>query len=512
MDKKSDKSSRELLVYFVLALMFGLLSIPAGKMITVTYIQSVGSVTLNLRWIFWLSITLSILCVLPLLRAFVYILHQRGYLPKVIDRLFTDEIRNGIESTVRRLQAKAFGVIGRMVFAGVGILVIVMLLFRTGAIHNDEVDSNLYALAHSLKGMHQQEANFSNVSVFNFVRPHYGEYFPDCLKLVRDLKEAGAKVVLLQLSALSSPGGPESLKLIRELENTGIVVFGTPYGRNFRSADSLGEIKYSKGTFTVSEHNMEEAIDLYRFKPSGMEGVYTDPLLDVSLEIIRKYKGYSEHLSPERGADETRFGDFKIPVTKDGWMFSRGKGFTIPHTLVYVDSDGDWVYWRQQGSTWTSREVKKAGLAVSSRPMGAMKLLGGEVQGRIVLLNESFGERPFLYLSAYSSAIENIMDGKITRKSETGYLWLSVICVVIAGFIAYRFRMVAAILLMFILAVCTLLFGSYLYDSQNILVDIFYPLLAIAIAMVVFPVIALEHRARQKEQAFVNEDVANVKT
>ena len=69
MDKKSDKSSRELVVYFALALMFALLSIPAGKMITVTYLQSVGSVKLDLRWIFWLSITLSILCILPLLRA-----------------------------------------------------------------------------------------------------------------------------------------------------------------------------------------------------------------------------------------------------------------------------------------------------------------------------------------------------------------------------------------------------------------------------------------------------------
>ena len=127
MDKKSDKSSRELVVYFALALMFALLSIPAGKMITVTYLQSVGSVKLNLRWIFWLSITLSILCILPLLRAFFYVLHQRGSLPKAIDWLFSDEIRARMESIVARLQAKAFGSIGRLVFAGAGILVVVML-------------------------------------------------------------------------------------------------------------------------------------------------------------------------------------------------------------------------------------------------------------------------------------------------------------------------------------------------------------------------------------------------
>jgi hypothetical protein len=499
MGKKLDKSRRELVVYFFLALMFALLSIPAGRMIKVTYLQSVGSVTLNLRWIFWLSISLSVLCALPLLRAFFYVLHQRGSLPKAVDWFFSDKTRNGIESFLGRLQAKAFSTIGRLAVAGVGILVVVMLLYRTGVIHNDEVDSNFYALAHSLKGMHQQEAKFSNVSVFNFLRPHYGEYFPDCLKLVRDLKDAGAKVVLLQLSPLSTPvDRAEGLRLIRELENTGIVVFGTPYGRNFHYADSAGEIKFTKGTFTLSEHNMEEAIGLYRFKPSGMESDYTDPLSDVTLEIIRKYKGYSDHLSPERGADLIRFGDFTIPVTNDGWMFSRNKGFTVPQTLVYVDNKGDWVYWRQQGSIWNSPELKKAGLAVSTSPLGAMKHLSIEVQGRIVLLNESFGviKQPgfFTYASAYATAIENILGGKITRKSETGYLWLSVICVAIAGFIAYRFRLIAAFLLMFILAVGTLLFGSYLYDTQNILVDIFYPLLSLAMAMAAFPAIALGRR------------------
>jgi hypothetical protein len=497
MDKKSDKSSRDLIVYFFLALLFALLSMFASKLVTLTYSQVVGNVTLNLRWVFWLCIVLSIFCSLPLFRAFFYLLHQRGSLPKTMDWLFADEVGQRIERVMARLRSKVLSVVGRLVIAGVGIIVVIMLLWRTGVIHNDEVDSNLYALAHSLKGVYQHKAQFSTVSVFYFNRPHYGEYLPDCLKLVRDLKEAGAKVVLLGLSPETStpPVDPkEELRLIRELENTGIVVFGTPYGRNFRYADSVGEIKFPKGTFTLSEHNMEEAIDLYRFKPSGMQGVYTDPLLDVTLEIIRKYKGYSENLSPERGADEIRFGDFTIPVTKDGWMFSRNKGFTPGDILVYVDSKGDWVYWRQQGSMWTAREVKKAGLAVSTPPMGAMKLLSGEVQGRIVLLGESFGGSRFLVPSAYASAIENILAGKITRKSETGYLWFSVVCVVIAGSIAYRFRIVASILLMFVLAVCTLLFGSYLYDNQNILVDIFYPLISLAMAMVAFPAIALGQR------------------
>jgi hypothetical protein len=159
MDKKPDKPSRELIVYFFLALMFALLSIPARKMLTITHFQSLRYVTLNLRWIFWLAITLSVLCTLPMLRAFFYALHQRGSLPKAIERFFSHKIRQSIESVMERLRSKVFGVIGRLVFAGIGILVVVMLLYRTGVVHNDQVDSNLYALAHSLKGRSEEHTS-----------------------------------------------------------------------------------------------------------------------------------------------------------------------------------------------------------------------------------------------------------------------------------------------------------------------------------------------------------------
>ena len=84
------------------------------------------------------------------------------------------------------------------------------------------------------------------------------------------------------------------------------------------------------------------------------------------------------------------------------------------------------------------------------------------------------------------------------EKPTSGYLWLSVACIVIAGFFAYRFRPLAAILLMFVLAVCTLVFASYLYDRLNIIIDIFYPLLSIGVAIIVFPAIAVMRKEDEK--------------
>jgi hypothetical protein len=501
MDKKSDKSSRELIVYFVLALMFGLISIPASKIIALSYYPSSGFVRLNLRWLFWLSITLSILCTIPLLRAFVYALHIRGSLPKTIDWLFADEISQRIGIVIERLRSKVFGVIGRLVFAGIGILLIVMLLFRTGVIHNDQVDSNAYALAQSLIGTHSKVVDSSIVSMFTFLRRHEPGYYLECLKLVRDLKTAGVKVVLLRLADFRND--KESLKLMRELEETGIVVFATPYGFNFRTADSLGEMQYSKGTFTLAERDMEESIGLCRIKPLGTQGLFADPLADVTIEVLRKYKSYARDLPMKRRVNEIQFGEFTIPVTSDGSMYSRyntGNG----RMTVVGNEDGTWMYTNPNVGKFLYRDLKESVVTNSgftrSLFSNSSKELGKEMQGTIVFLSESFGIDRTQMPSAYASAVENILAGKVTRKSETGYLWLSVVCLVIAGFVAYRFRMVGAILLMFILAVCTLLFGAYLYDGQNILVDIFYPLLSIAMAMVAFSAITLGHRVVKREE------------
>ena len=76
-------------------------------------------------------------------------------------------------------------------------------------------------------------------------------------------------------------------------------------------------------------------------------------------------------------------------------------------------------------------------------------------------------------------------------------------CLVLAGFIAYRVRLVVAILILLAMLPCVLLFGSYLYTSYNVLVDLFYPLLSTAMAVVIFPVIVLGRQSDLRKDSFV---------
>ncbi|MDP2885929.1 MAG: hypothetical protein Q8P51_13015 [Ignavibacteria bacterium] len=522
MDNKPDKSNRTLILYFALSVIFALLSILASKVMTVTYFPSFAKITINLKWMFWLSTTLSVAFILPLIRSLLFVLHQQGRLPKVFGWFFRDEVVLRFVSIIRSLQNLIFSTLGRLVLAGLGILVLTAGVRRSGAIHETEIDSNLFTIVDAARGRYSdiKEEVFSTVELCTYHRSEESDYLRDCLKLVNDLKAAGVKVVMLGMS--QSFGRKVDLTLLKELENTGIVVFATDYGRTIRIADSTGELTLSAGSVTISNREVEETNRLVRLRPTGIENVGSPRLLDVSIEILRKYKGYGSDVAWDEDRGEFRFGDHRIPVTSGGWMYSQDRESRIPLRLVYVDSTGTWSYesglarsfslgittgawsyeWR--GARFLSPRITTAGLKIEGNKI-PMQDIGTRLQGKIVLLMESFGPTgSYLVSKSYQSAIENILSGTIIRKWEQGHLWVSVLCLVLAGLIAFRVRLVVAFLILLALLPCVLMFGWYLYTSHSILIDMFYPLLATAMAIVVFPIIAMGHPSGSRKDGFAD--------
>jgi len=105
---------------------------------------------------------------------------------------------------------------------------------------------------------------------------------------------------------------------------------------------------------------------------------------------------------------------------------------------------------------------------------------------------------PYMPDRAYAVGLESVLRGNLMTKPASGYLWFSIACIALAGFLGYGFRPLIAILLMFVLAAITLVVASQLYNSMNIMIDIFYPLLSIGVAMIVFPAIAAVHRRNEE--------------
>jgi hypothetical protein len=493
MDKNPDKLNRSLLLYFALSIVFAALSILASRFITVTYFLSSAKITINLKWMFWLSATLSVAFILPLVRRLVFALYQQGRLPIVLGWFFRDEVVEKLASTIRFLQSSIISTVGRLCLAGLGIFFLTIAVWRSGIIHETETDSNLLTIVDAASGRHTEfkEAVFSTVELCSDPQSRDHSY-RNRLRLVTDLKAAGVKVVVIGIHPF---GSEDELPLIKKLEETGIVVFATDYGRTLRISDSTGELKLSAGCKTMSEREVEETYRLVRLRPAGMENVGSPRLLDVSMEVLRKYKGYKSDAAWSEEGGEFRFGDYRIPVTKDGWMYSRDRGFRIPLTLVYVDSTGTWLD-KNDMPKFISPGMTKASLKIEGGIRGGKIPLqdpGNHLQGKIVVLMDSFVSSSSSYFVsiAYSSVIENILAGALIRKWELGHLWISLLFLVIAALITYRVRLLVAFLILLALLPLVLFLGSYLYTSHDILIDMFYPLLSTAMAIVVFPIVAM---------------------
>lgn len=492
MDKKTSTSPKELIAYFITAFVFALLSIAARKLIDLVYNRGGAQITLHLGWIFWLCSIASFICILPLIRVSLVLLSERGFLPKAFGQVVQLQLGSRLEPVIERIRFVAYGISGRLIFGGVGIMIVSIILWRTGAIHDDEISSNLYRLVHQSMGRYATIVDRNTVCLNFFSHTRGDESYQSYFWLVRDLQRSGVKAVLIVVP--SFPTDSSTWRLLKELQNTGIVVFASRF--NFKTADSLGEFHFSKGALTLSEHELDETEPLSRIRPTGMaKGILDFP--DVTIELLRKYKGYPNDLSPSPSDGEVRFGDFRIPVTRSGWMYSLGRNYSTSASLLYVDSS-----FREQdlGAKFFPPGVKGTRLKLAGGPAPfKVRDVGDELRGKIVILLNGFSNYSYNYPWAYAVALENMIKGNTMKKSEQGHLWLSLLCLVIVGSIACWFRPLVTILLVILLAVATVFFGYYLYQSQNILIDIFYPLLALAMSLVAFPAITLGRRVRLHE-------------
>jgi hypothetical protein len=394
----------------------------------------------------------------------------------------------------------AFGVVGRLVFAAVGIMLAILILRRTGAIHDEEINSNLYRLEVRGLGGYARTSNLNIVSQCFFSGDHRDNYIQSYIRLVRDLKLSGVRAVLIKdpMAQGIIPPDKKSWDFLRELQSSGIVVFGFHY--DFRMADSRVVNDLSKGVLTLVERELDETEPLSRIHPAGLPRDFVESP-DVTIELLRKYKGYAKNLPVDKSGGEIRFGDFRIPVTQDGWMYSLNRNSSMELVLQYADSSS-----LKEADRWmfSTQDVKGPGLKWEGGVPWRIHDVGDELRGKIVILRGGLDYYSYNYARAYAVALESIISGNIIKKWEHGHLWLSLALLVVAGLIAYWLRPLVTILLIILLAAATIFIWFYLYEGQNLLIDIFYPLLALAMSAIAFPAITLGSRDRMGEDSVVS--------
>jgi hypothetical protein len=469
----------------LLAIAFAFLTIRAGKLTSLSLYMAYVHTTTDLRWVFWLMLGLTVICLIPMVGFILRGLQIRGLLPRKIDRLYAEDSRQKRRMLLSIVQSRLHTLGGQFLLVGLAILFVVGALSRTPALRERELGTYLNEWTLGILGL--SKAAGGPVSVYQIPLIMDGGdnalYLKNCEKVVGDLAGIGAKAVLVDVQDMETSHTKTELEMIQQLNKSGIVVLGA---KDFYGFPNAG---LSCGIVTLSESEVRGDPLLNRIQP--VAGRNPDRAGDLTVELLRKYNGYPERLLPQREGSVVKFGNYQIPVTNDGFMYARDKWGEVafwPRIYAIVGEKGDSLKYRlmRNGVRYTSN----------------LNELRSEFQGKIFLIGRVRGSLldNFVFTKVYAAALQSILDNSVIRKAEWSPLWITALCIAISASIAHRLRFFTSILATFLLGVVLIVADSILYDRMNLIIEIIYPLLSILMTMVIFPVLALVHRLGSPHQ------------
>ncbi|MCX6132780.1 MAG: hypothetical protein NTU47_03105 [Ignavibacteriales bacterium] len=482
MNKSGNRSLWMVLLYFVLSLAFAVFAIVASHAPNVRYMPTPGNFGFesSLQWIFWLLIVLSIVCLIPLLDAILRNLHVRRLLPRVLSNLYGDQSSSEVDGFLLWLKSNVRTSAGRLFAAGIAVFATVFILSLTSAVRERDVDSYLYEyISRLIRSQRSLESPPPSVCTSLYLNSGPGaNELQDCLKVVEDLKKVGARAILVDIRGQNK--GQEMLEWLRKIENTGVAVFGLSDWGNIRRADSIGEIRFTKGRMTMQPLELRLNPFVFRIKPEGISRYSDEEIPDIVIQLLRKYRNYSSDLELRREGRNVVFGDYRIPVSSDGWMYARQLVNYWPWTVASREGANDTLEYR--------------GWFHGRKPFHGSQLdeIRSNFDGKIVLIERfqtSTLEYGWLMSRSYESAINSIVAQTVIVRSEQLHVWLTLVCIALAGLVASKVRPIPSFLTIFAIGLLVLLGSWLIYYKLFFFIDIFYPLLAVGMSMFVFPAI-----------------------
>lgn len=329
------------------------------------------------------------------------------------------------------------------------------------------------------------------------------EYLQACLKIARDLKQAGARVAVFELPGI--PQTEEYKQLLAEIDATGIAVFGVRPLEGivrFVPHPTWGRTDPSWGAFTYDERSWKESPFIHRFKPYGYYRTRRDvPVEDVALTAVRKFRGI--------GTD--------VPIVHDGQTIHTGLG-----TLT-VDAEGTLFLFQASGFPYRAYvpvgvdlNTEQKGLRYRLYPVGPFPStsppppvkeidsflpVADLVKDKIVLVPwfEWYRGQVYNKIFAYIPLIEQMLSGQTTRRLAEWDLFLALFFIAISVALVRWLRGLYAVPIMTIIGVAAFYGCVWLAEAQNILVNPAPVLLAAVLSIAAFPVVRFAWTMRSVE-------------
>jgi hypothetical protein len=327
------------------------------------------------------------------------------------------------------------------------------------------------------------------------------------VKVCRDLKSAGANVVLLASPTSWWTTGLE-MRFISEIQRTGVAVVGfrpdappgdawydpTPIAPAPDYGDSIG---LEKGVLTARQlsgplfRNKTPLAVLAPLRYLGGFGSH-DTLPDVVFEVLRKFKNYPATLRPTVTSSSVEYGDYSVPVNSEGTavLTNTWWGRALPFDASDHWSTGNFAYRSTKGGDTTEYT--------------GLERFSSEVKGMIVVIaTHDPLDAPFPVwggVQLYAGILQQILQKTVPRYVDRFAFPATITAVLISALLAFFLRIRIAVPLMLGLALLFVGIGVAFFQLGNVILEVVYPAIAFCLCTLTMPLVKVSAEAYVSRQ------------
>ena len=392
--------------------------------------------------------------------------------------------------------------------SGLLVFSILALMSFFGLLHDAQRNLNVLGGQWILKGAGYRIKHVSNspltvVHLMNIL-PTDERYLTACSNIIKDLKAAKARVVMLLLPADFSLT-ELNYDLLNELNESGIVVFGIQkkvqdeYNPDFH----FFPIDVDNTTATDEYYLVRAVRDRlrwglvtaesspYRYYPQygwRLSDTLRYPAEDICLEILRMYVGYPADTESKRIKNDVVMGNYRIPVFREGF------------TCTAVD------FWLDDRNEVNAEYDKVSNKIEYSETKSEFYDLCKE---KIVIISPRSSFRvggPFGFMvQAYADIIQGILTDNLLLPLDDWNEIFIVLSIVFTALVCHKLSALDSVAFLTSSSIAIFLGGLLLVNQFHVFIETIYMIMSIVFCTTAFHVAKLAQKRRTIEQRIVLE-------
>lgn len=427
-----------------------------------------------------LFIAFAVFFWLLMIRSLLLLLWRQKKLPPFVGTILFSDFDCILRNAFRWFRAKSKSLSVRFVYWSAVLIVLVQLLAWTGFFVESDFALADYFIPWVTRDLGKEPAA---IALEVFVRNDPDPANPtSIIPIIEQLEKAGAKAVLVDRRLVLWNTG-------KEIARTGIAVFGSPPNHHYNAIDGVND-----GYFTL-DYFRKQIGSIHSLRPYVR---WNEP--DVILELMRKVRSIPENDRIKRIGNTVLFGDYSIPVARDGTVLLDLNSERYPeqefYTPVYVSQNrrtGQLQLWHKYTGLVDSLGFPLAAKYGSYFRDKAVFVLWSSGTGFGMPSASSYGE-------SYAKAFESLIERDYLIRASWIHLGLSVALLFLSGLICRFLKPMYAFPLLIVIAVGSFLTGHWLFHVHRLFIEISALLVTTSLAAIVFPAVRFTHDIRDEEK------------